>query len=154
MAVTSSNSSLFPPPHLPPIRLGSVYSFRMPIVHVHVARGRPPAERRAILDGIHAALVEAFRVPDHDRNQILHEHEPEHFESGKGPSFTLVEATIFPGRRTRPPRRPAHRAAAGRTAEIDHQLDLRPRPAGAATSSTVAAVPDAVTCHWSAAPGR
>jgi phenylpyruvate tautomerase PptA (4-oxalocrotonate tautomerase family) len=70
----------------------------MPIVHVHVARGRPAAERHAILDGVHAALVEAFRIPEHDRNQILHEHEPEHFESGKGPGFTLVEATVFPGR--------------------------------------------------------
>jgi phenylpyruvate tautomerase PptA (4-oxalocrotonate tautomerase family) len=70
----------------------------MPIVHVHVARGRPLAERRAILDGVHAALVEAFRIPEHDRNQVLHEHEPEHFESGKGPGFTLVEATVFPGR--------------------------------------------------------
>jgi phenylpyruvate tautomerase PptA (4-oxalocrotonate tautomerase family) len=70
----------------------------MPIVHVHVARGRPAAERRAILDGVHAALVEAFRIPGHDRNQILHEPDPEHFESGKGPGFTLVEATVFPGR--------------------------------------------------------
>jgi phenylpyruvate tautomerase PptA (4-oxalocrotonate tautomerase family) len=70
----------------------------MPIVHVHVARGRPVAERRAILDGVHAALVEAFRIPRDDRNQILHEHDPEHFESGKGPGFTLVEATVFPGR--------------------------------------------------------
>ena len=70
----------------------------MPIVHVHVARGRPAAERRAILDGVHAALVEAFRIPEHDRNQILHEHDREHFESAKGPGFTLVEATVFPGR--------------------------------------------------------
>jgi phenylpyruvate tautomerase PptA (4-oxalocrotonate tautomerase family) len=70
----------------------------MPIVHVHVARGRPAGERKALLDGVHAALVEAFRIPEHDRNQILHEHEPEHFESAKGPGFTLVELTVFPGR--------------------------------------------------------
>jgi phenylpyruvate tautomerase PptA (4-oxalocrotonate tautomerase family) len=70
----------------------------MPIVHVHVQAGRPPAERKAILDGVHAALVEAFRIPDHDRVQILHEHAPESFESGKGPSFTLVEVNAFPGR--------------------------------------------------------
>jgi phenylpyruvate tautomerase PptA (4-oxalocrotonate tautomerase family) len=70
----------------------------MPVVHVHVARGRTVGERKAILDGVHAALVEAFRVPEHDRNQILHEHEPDHFESAKGPGFTLVELTVFPGR--------------------------------------------------------
>ncbi len=70
----------------------------MPIVHVHVAAGRPLAEQQAILDGVHAALVEAFRIPEHDRNQILHEHAPERFESGHGRDFTLVEATVFPGR--------------------------------------------------------
>ena len=71
---------------------------RMPVVHVHVARGRPPGERKAILDGVHAALIEAFRIPDHDRNQILHEHDPQDFESQKGTAFTLVELTVFPGR--------------------------------------------------------
>jgi phenylpyruvate tautomerase PptA (4-oxalocrotonate tautomerase family) len=70
----------------------------MPIVHVHVRAGRPPAERKAILDGVHGALVEAFRIPAQDCNQILHEHAPENFQSGKGPSFTLVEVTAFPGR--------------------------------------------------------
>lgn len=70
----------------------------MPIVHVHVLAGRPPAERKAILDGVHAALVEAFRIPAHDCNQILHEHAPENFQAGKGPSFTLVEVIAFPGR--------------------------------------------------------
>jgi phenylpyruvate tautomerase PptA (4-oxalocrotonate tautomerase family) len=70
----------------------------MPIVHVHVARGRPIAERKAILDGVHAALVEAFRIPDSDRHQILHEHDAEHFDSTKGPAFTLVEIAVFPGR--------------------------------------------------------
>lgn len=68
------------------------------MVHVHVRAGRPAAERKAILDGVHAALVEAFRIPEHDRNQLLHAHAPEDFESSKGPQFTLVEATVFPGR--------------------------------------------------------
>jgi len=70
----------------------------MPIVHVHLRAGRPPAERKAILDGVHAALVEAFRIPETDRNQILHEHPPDHLESGHGAAFTLVEAAVFPGR--------------------------------------------------------
>ena len=70
----------------------------MPIVHIHVAAGRAAGEKKALLDGVHAALVEAFRIPDSDRNQILHEHSPEHFESRHGPGFTLVEATVFPGR--------------------------------------------------------
>jgi len=70
----------------------------MPIVHLHVRRGRDAAGRKALLDGVHAALVEAFRIPEHDRNQVLHEHEPDHLEARRGPGFTLVEITAFPGR--------------------------------------------------------
>lgn len=70
----------------------------MPIAHVHILRGRPIAQRKAILDGLHAALVEAFQIPDSDRTQILHEHDPENFELERGPDFTLIELTIFPGR--------------------------------------------------------
>jgi phenylpyruvate tautomerase PptA (4-oxalocrotonate tautomerase family) len=70
----------------------------MPIVHIHVAIGRSASEKKAILDGVHKALVDAFRIPENDRNQILHEHASDQFESHHGPGFTLVEATIFPGR--------------------------------------------------------
>lgn len=70
----------------------------MPIIHIHVAIGRTAPEKKALLDGVHAALVDAFRIPENDRNQILHEHASEHFESHHGPGFTLVEATVFPGR--------------------------------------------------------
>lgn len=70
----------------------------MPIVHIHVATGRSASEEKAILDGVHKALVDAFRIPEDDRNQFLHEHAKDHFESRHGPGFTLVEATVFPGR--------------------------------------------------------
>jgi phenylpyruvate tautomerase PptA (4-oxalocrotonate tautomerase family) len=70
----------------------------MPIVHIHVRAGRTAGEKQALLDGVHAALVEAFRIPEGDRNQILHEHAAEHFESHRGPASTLVELTVFPGR--------------------------------------------------------
>jgi phenylpyruvate tautomerase PptA (4-oxalocrotonate tautomerase family) len=70
----------------------------MPVVHIHLARGRPPAQKKAILQGVHAALREAFQIPDHDRNLILHEHDPDAFDSAKGPEFTLVEVTAFAGR--------------------------------------------------------
>jgi len=77
----------------------------MPYVHVHVVRGRPASERRSILDGVHAALVEAFRVPDDSVNQLLHEHDPENVDSSKGAAFTLVEMTVFPGRSAEAKRR-------------------------------------------------
>lgn len=70
----------------------------MPLVHVHLARGRTAAQRAAILDAVHAALVEAFRIPADDRNQILHQHEPEDFQARRGPGAVFVEVTAFPGR--------------------------------------------------------
>jgi len=70
----------------------------MPLVHVHLARGRSAAQRAAILDGVHAALVEAFRIPADDRNQLLHQHDPEDFQARRGPSAVFVEITAFPGR--------------------------------------------------------
>jgi phenylpyruvate tautomerase PptA (4-oxalocrotonate tautomerase family) len=70
----------------------------MPIVHIHVARGRTAGQRKAILDGLHAAVVEAFRVPDHSLKQILHEHEPENLDGQGGLEFAVVEMSAFPGR--------------------------------------------------------
>ena len=70
----------------------------MPLVHVHLRAGRPAAEKQAILDGVHAALVEAFRIPDHDRNQLLHEYGDGDFEARRGPGAVFVELVVFPGR--------------------------------------------------------
>jgi phenylpyruvate tautomerase PptA (4-oxalocrotonate tautomerase family) len=41
----------------------------MPLVQIDVLHGHSVAHRRAILDGVHAALVECFKIPDHDRQQ-------------------------------------------------------------------------------------
>lgn len=69
----------------------------MPLVRIDIAQGRSAEIKRAILDGVHAALVEAFKIPDSDRNQILNEHAPANLE-GKGSDFTQVEIIAFPGR--------------------------------------------------------
>ncbi len=70
----------------------------MPLVHVHLRAGRPAGEKKAILDGVHAALVEAFRIPEHDRNQLLHEYAAADFEARTGPGAVFVELVVFPGR--------------------------------------------------------
>ncbi|MES1207644.1 MAG: tautomerase family protein [Pseudomonadota bacterium] len=72
----------------------------MPLVRVSRRRGRPAAENQALLDAVHDALVEAFKIPDRDRHQQLLELPPEHFEipTGRSEAFTLVEITAFPGR--------------------------------------------------------
>ncbi len=70
----------------------------MPLVHVHLRAGRTAAEKKTVLDGVHDALVEAFRIPEHDRNQLVHEHAPEDFEARHGPDAVFLEISVFPGR--------------------------------------------------------
>jgi phenylpyruvate tautomerase PptA (4-oxalocrotonate tautomerase family) len=72
----------------------------MPLFRVEIREGWSPAEKAGLLDAIHAAAVEALRIPDEDRTQILTEHPAEAFEipPGKGDRFTLVEVTMFAGR--------------------------------------------------------
>jgi len=63
-------------------------------------KGKTPEYKKALLDGVHAALVEAFRIPDGDRIQRLYESEPENLEisSNKTEDFVLIELTVFKGR--------------------------------------------------------
>jgi phenylpyruvate tautomerase PptA (4-oxalocrotonate tautomerase family) len=72
----------------------------MPLIRVEIREGWSRAEKARLLDAIHAAAVEALRIPDEDRTQILTEHPAEAFElpPGKGDRFTLVEVTMFAGR--------------------------------------------------------
>jgi len=53
-----------------------------------------------VMAAVHAALVEALRIPEHDRTLRLIEHTPDHFPPppGRGERFTLVEITLFSGR--------------------------------------------------------
>jgi phenylpyruvate tautomerase PptA (4-oxalocrotonate tautomerase family) len=72
----------------------------MPLIRVEIRQGWSPAEKAGLLDAIHAAAVEALKIPDEDRTQILTEHPAEAFEipPGKGDRFALVEVTMFAGR--------------------------------------------------------
>src|SRR3984957_17607361 len=46
----------------------------MPLLRVDVIEGRSQAEVRELLDAIHCAMLAAFKVPERDRYQIVHEH--------------------------------------------------------------------------------
>jgi len=72
----------------------------MPLVKVSRRVGFSAAENRRLLDAVHEALVEAFKIPDRDRLQRLVELDAAHFEipAERGPAFTLIEITAFPGR--------------------------------------------------------
>jgi phenylpyruvate tautomerase PptA (4-oxalocrotonate tautomerase family) len=72
----------------------------MPLVKVSLRKGKSPDYKRALLDGIHAALVEAFVIPDHDRHQQIYELDKDNFEipPTKSSQFVVVEIIAFQGR--------------------------------------------------------
>jgi 4-oxalocrotonate tautomerase len=48
----------------------------MPLVRISLPSGKSPEHRRAVADGVHDALVDAFKIPTDDHFQILTEHGP------------------------------------------------------------------------------
>ena len=72
----------------------------MPLVRITRRQGRPADENRRLLDAVHDALVEGFKIPEADRNQALIELDAASFEitADRTAAFTLVEITAFPGR--------------------------------------------------------
>lgn len=72
----------------------------MPLVRIEIIEGKSPEYKKAILDCVHAALVEAYKIPDSDRVQRLYELPAQHFETGPGKTdrYTLIEIIAFPGR--------------------------------------------------------
>jgi 4-oxalocrotonate tautomerase family enzyme len=72
----------------------------MPKVKIDIREGRSEEHKRGLLTAVHEALVEAIKIPDYDRTQILQEHKESHFEipPSKSEYFTIVEITMFFGR--------------------------------------------------------
>jgi phenylpyruvate tautomerase PptA (4-oxalocrotonate tautomerase family) len=72
----------------------------MPLVKVEIYEGKSKKYKKAILDGIHDALVTSFKTPIDDRNQRLYELASDHFErrGNKSTSFTIIEIMVFKGR--------------------------------------------------------
>ncbi len=72
----------------------------MPLVRVSIRTGKSRDYKKAVMDGIHAALVQAFKIPQHDRFQMLQELDTDHFEvpQTKTDNMTMIEITAFKGR--------------------------------------------------------
>jgi 4-oxalocrotonate tautomerase len=51
----------------------------MPLARIHLRRGKPPAYRKALCDGVYRALRDTFNVPENDRFLIVSEHDADHF---------------------------------------------------------------------------
>jgi phenylpyruvate tautomerase PptA (4-oxalocrotonate tautomerase family) len=52
----------------------------MPLVRIDLRRGKSPAYKKAVCDGIYRALRETFNVPENDRFMIVNEHEAGNFD--------------------------------------------------------------------------
>ncbi|MBK7975116.1 MAG: tautomerase family protein [Deltaproteobacteria bacterium] len=74
----------------------------MPATTIEVRTTYSPAEETAIIDAVHAALVEAFRIPAQDKTLRLIAHEPHRFPcppgKAKPEAFTLISIDAFAGR--------------------------------------------------------
>lgn len=74
----------------------------MPATTIEVRTTYTPAEEVAIVDAVHDALVDAFRIPAQDKTLRLVVHEPHRFTcppgKAKPEAFTLVSIDAFAGR--------------------------------------------------------
>lgn len=72
----------------------------MPLVKIEIRKGKPKEHKKAILDGVHDALVEAIKIPDYDKFQRIYELDEANFEcpETKTDNVTLIEITMFKGR--------------------------------------------------------
>lgn len=50
----------------------------MPLLDIHIVKGRSRDELDELMNAIHDSMVAAFKVPDRDRYQVVTEHEEGH----------------------------------------------------------------------------
>ena len=55
----------------------------MPLTRISLRAGKPPAYRRAIMDGLYAAMRETFGVPEDDRFMIVDQRDTDSFDYGR-----------------------------------------------------------------------
>jgi len=75
----------------------------MPLLNIHIVKGRTAKDVAELQQVIHEALVEAFQVPVRDRYQIVSEHEASHLvmeDTGLG--FERTEQRVLIHMTTRP----------------------------------------------------
>lgn len=77
----------------------------VPLVRIALRKGKSPEDRRALSDSIHRAMVEAIKIPEQDRFQVITEHDEAglvHDPSYPGISRTndvvLIQITMSAGR--------------------------------------------------------
>jgi phenylpyruvate tautomerase PptA (4-oxalocrotonate tautomerase family) len=51
----------------------------MPFIRISLLKGKPREHVRAIADGVHQALIEAYKIPPDDRFQVIQQHDKDDF---------------------------------------------------------------------------
>lgn len=54
----------------------------MPLLHISLRAGKPPAYRQAIFDNLYRAMRETFNVPEDDQFMTITEHDAANFRYG------------------------------------------------------------------------
>jgi len=95
----------------------------MPLSRISLRRGKPTAYRRAIADGIYAAMRETFDVPEDDRFMLITEHDDDGFIYGahylgieRSPDLVIIQLTVS-NTRTVAQKKALYRRVAERLAE-------------------------------------
>jgi len=77
----------------------------MPLVRIAVHADTPPADRRAIADGVHQALIDTISIPAADRFQLISEYAADHFiydpsylDISRTDRLVVLQITISVGR--------------------------------------------------------
>jgi phenylpyruvate tautomerase PptA (4-oxalocrotonate tautomerase family) len=72
----------------------------MPLAKIELIKGWSRAEKNSIIEAVDSAMVEALKIPKHNRVIRLFEHDREDFRTRPEVSdkCALVEITLFPGR--------------------------------------------------------
>ena len=75
----------------------------MPLLRFDLYDGRSDGELKALLDAVHRSMVEAFKVPERDRYQIVREHktsrmimEDTGLDIPRTPALVFIQVTTRP----------------------------------------------------------
>ena len=91
----------------------------MPLIHINLRAGKPPAYRQAIFDGLYRAMREALDVPEDDQFMTMSEYDSANFRTGtaygvaRSEDVVYIQITVFD---TRTPEQ--KKALFKRTAEL------------------------------------
>ena len=74
----------------------------MPLLHISLRAGKPPAYRQAIFDSLYRAMREALGVPEDDQFMTITEHKGENFRYGasylgvnRSDDLVYIQITVF-----------------------------------------------------------